>query len=174
MLPRKYHDSELKCGGPQMCSDCRDRLQEQEMKDDSFEILKEETKQVASEIVKSVDREFEKDDSPKKEYWPPVRTFSVNNRLIVEPYVKEGLKPEVKSGFAMVSQKVTVKGLKLLVEAHIRESSEISRALPVGSTIYIREELLHTQPWALKRYEAEGVEGPFMIVDLANVEFVKA
>lgn len=26
MLPRKYHGPELKCGGPSMCSDCRDRV----------------------------------------------------------------------------------------------------------------------------------------------------
>lgn len=28
IFPRKYHGPELKCGGPQMCPDCRSRVAE--------------------------------------------------------------------------------------------------------------------------------------------------
>lgn len=28
IMPRKFHGPELKCGGPQMCSDCRERVRQ--------------------------------------------------------------------------------------------------------------------------------------------------
>jgi hypothetical protein len=96
------------------------------------------------------------------------RKASVNNRFIVEPYRAEALKQTVTSGFATISQKAAVKGLKLLMEAHLSDS----RVVLAGSTIFVKEALLHTQPWAKEILEAEGV-GKFIIVSIENVEFIE-
>lgn len=97
---------------------------------------------------------------------------SLNNRLIVEAYFTDrSLKAKETNGFAMIQQKVAVKGLKLLMNASCSIGNQLV-ILDKGSTVYIREELLHTQPWAQKILESDAVEGKFMIVDLANVEFI--
>jgi hypothetical protein len=95
--------------------------------------------------------------------------FSLNNRVIVEPYkTDKTLKAEVRNGFAMIEQKVTVKGLKLLAEAHTEKYGFISK----GSMVYIRESYLHSQEWAKTIFKSDGIEGPFIIVDLNFVEFI--
>lgn len=102
--------------------------------------------------------------------------FSINNRLILEPYKTDrGLRANVSSGFAVVDQKIAVKGLKVLVEARIFEGAgkNTHMIIPKGSTAYIREEYLHTQPWAQKILKSDAVEGDFIIVDLSHVEFVR-
>lgn len=94
------------------------------------------------------------------------------NKFILEPYHSDrALKATTGSGFAMIAQKVTLKPLKLLAnfEGHIN-SSYIS--LQKGATVYIREELLHTQPWAKQMMECEGIEGKFMIVDVQYIEMI--
>ena len=97
---------------------------------------------------------------------------SLNNRLIVEAYFTDrSLKAKETNGFAMIQQKVAVKGLKLLMNANCSIGNELV-VFDKGSTVYIREELLHTQQWAQKILESEAVDGKFMIVDLNNVEFV--
>lgn len=96
---------------------------------------------------------------------------SINNRLIVEPYVKEAMKAELKHGFAFIEQKTKLKGLKLLIAARVTIGTQIV-CFAKGSTVYIKEELLHTQPWAQKVLECPEVEGPFIIVDLTYVELV--
>lgn len=93
---------------------------------------------------------------------------SMNNRLVVEAYKKEGLKATVSNGFAMVAQKVTVKGLSVLMDARLADGTFV----PAGSTAYIREEYLHTAPWAQKTLECPMFPSNFMIVDLSNVEFI--
>jgi hypothetical protein len=99
--------------------------------------------------------------------------FSVNNRLILESYKTDrALRSTNSSGFAVVQQKVALKGLKLLVDARISVGDSMYD-LPKGSTAYIREEYLHNAQWATKILENEEIEGPFIIVDLVNVEFVK-
>lgn len=40
-FPKKYHGSELKCGGPQMCSDCKERLEHEEVNKIVEELIKE-------------------------------------------------------------------------------------------------------------------------------------
>lgn len=94
---------------------------------------------------------------------------SLNNKLIVEAYKKEGLRAEVKSGFAHLSQKISSKGLKLLANAKLTDGTIIKK----GSTVYIREELLHTQAWATKSMESEAIEGTFLVIELAYVDFIK-
>lgn len=93
---------------------------------------------------------------------------SLNNRLIVEAYKKEALRSKISSGFALIDQKLTLKGLKVLVEAKLSNGLLI----PKGSVAYVKEELLHSQPWAQKVLEAEGIEGKFLILDMTYVEFV--
>lgn len=102
--------------------------------------------------------------------WPIDRSYSFN-KFIVESYKKEGLRSTERNGFAFVDQKISLKGLKLLVAATISSSGSFS-IIPKGSTVYIKEEVLHTQQWAQKPLECNGIEGPFLIVDMAYVEFV--
>ena len=93
---------------------------------------------------------------------------SLNNRLVVEPYRKEALRANVRNGFATLDQKLAVKGLMVLMDAKLNDGSTV----PKGSKAYIREEALHTQPWAQKVSESDAVEGQFLIVDLNHVEFI--
>ena len=100
----------------------------------------------------------------------PLRTTqSFNNRLVVEAYKKEDLKTNNSSGFAMIQQKVTVKGLRVLLDAKLNDGTVILK----GSTAFIKEESLHNLPWAKAILESEAVEGRFIIVDISNVEFIK-
>lgn len=94
--------------------------------------------------------------------------LSFNGRLIVEAYKKEGLKSHVSNGFAFIEQKVSLKGLSVLIDAKLSDGTLI----PKGSTAYIKEELLHTSPWAQKILQSETLPGQFIVVDIANVEFV--
>lgn len=93
---------------------------------------------------------------------------SMNNRLVVEAYKKEGLKSSVSNGFAMIAQKVVVKGLMVLMDAKLNDGTFV----PKGSTAYVREETLHTQQWAQKTLEADFLKVPFLIIDLNYVEFI--
>jgi hypothetical protein len=95
-------------------------------------------------------------------------TRSLNNRLIVEMYKKEALKSVEKNGFAFVSQKLTLKGLKILVDTVLSDGTFVQK----GSTAFIKEETLHTQAWAQKGFECAGLDGQFLIVDLTYVEFI--
>lgn len=97
-------------------------------------------------------------------------TISLNNKLILETYKKEGLRANVQNGFAKLDQKLTVKGLKVLMDASLTLNG--GTFVPAGSIAYIREESLHTQQWAQKVLESEGVSQPFIIVDASNVEFI--
>ena len=99
----------------------------------------------------------------------PLEPHTVNNRLIVEMYKKEALRSTEKSGFAFVAQKLSLKGLKLLVNAKLNDGSFVMK----DSVVYVKEELLHTQAWAQKGMECDSIEGQFLIVDLIHVEFIK-
>ena len=89
------------------------------------------------------------------------------NKIIVEAYQKEGLRSVVANGFAMIQQKVAVKGLKVLMDAKLSDGTFIRK----GSTAYIKEETLHTAPWAQKILESDTL-GAFLPVDMTYVEFV--
>lgn len=93
---------------------------------------------------------------------------SLNNRLIVEIYKKEGLRSEVKNGFALVDQKTSVKGLTILVDTKLTDGTYIE----AGSKAWVREEALHTRPWAQKALKSEAINQPFLIVDLTDIEFI--
>lgn len=94
--------------------------------------------------------------------------LSFNNRLIVEKYTKGELRHKETNGFAVIDQKVKLKGLLVLVDAYLANDIHV----PKGSVAYIKEESLHTQAWAQKAYESDGVPAPFLIVDLTNIEFI--
>ena len=117
---------------------------------------------------------LEKDRDPRQPgerfVQPP---FTINNKFIVEAYnTDRALKSVERNGFAMVAQKVTVVGLKLLMDAHIQETKELSRTVPKGSLVYIKEEFLHTNPGIKRIYESDAVEGKFNIIEMTYVEFV--
>lgn len=94
--------------------------------------------------------------------------LSMNNRLIVESYKKEAFRANVQNGFARLDQKLAVKGLTILMDAKLNDGTTVLR----GSIAYIREELLHTQPWAQKVLESDTMKVPFIIVDLNHVEYI--
>lgn len=123
---------------------------------------------------------FDLDDLEKSPR-PPM--FSLG-KFIVEPYVSDrAIKTTATSGgFAMIQQKVVVKGLRLLVAAKLENldtrialdgvSQSGPLTIPSGSLIFIREEYLHSAPWAKQVLEAEGL-GKFLIVDRQYVEFIQ-
>ena len=93
-------------------------------------------------------------------------------KLIVETYKSErALRTEVKNGFATISQKIKVVGLKLLADSQY-SIGNCFVSLTKGATVYVREELLYTQPWAKQQLESDKVEGQFMVLDPMYVEFV--
>lgn len=95
-------------------------------------------------------------------------TFSLNNRLIVEPYIKEGLKAKISGGIATPGQRDGLKGLKVLMDAYLSDG----RKIPEGSVAYIREEVLHTHPWASKPLTwTQSTIGSFLIMESSYVEF---
>jgi hypothetical protein len=92
---------------------------------------------------------------------------SINNRLVVEQYVKEGLKSRVVSGIATPGQRDGLKGLKVLIDF---QSKDVS--IPKGSIVYVREEALHTHAWASKPLTCDRIGTPFMMMELSYVEIV--
>lgn len=94
---------------------------------------------------------------------------SMNNRLIVEQYVNQGqLKATIQHGIAMVSQKVSLKGLKVLVDARLSDGVLVL----AGSIAFIKEEKLHAQQWAKQIMECDVFTSKFIIVNLVDVEFI--
>lgn len=96
------------------------------------------------------------------------RPTSFNNRLIVEKYVKGELRHKERNGFALIDQKLNLKGLKVLVDACVLDGVTVRK----GSVAYIKEEVLHTAAWAQKALESDNIPVPFLIVDLSQVEFI--
>lgn len=97
---------------------------------------------------------------------------SFNNRFILEPYQGDRtIKSTTGSGFAMIAQKVSLKPLKLLADFDgIVNGAYLS--LPAGNVVYVREELLYSQPWAKQLMESEGIEGKFIIVESQFIEMI--
>lgn len=93
------------------------------------------------------------------------------NKLVVESYIKEGLRSEVKNGFAHLSQKIKSKGLRLLADATIAVGNQPVQ-IQAGSTIFIREEILHTAPWASKSQESDVFDVPFLVIDPIYVDYI--
>lgn len=94
-------------------------------------------------------------------------TFSVNNRLIVEQYTKEGLKAKIQGGIATPGQRDGLKGLRVLIDATLPDGTKV----PSGSIAYFREEILYTQAWASKPFSCDTLPVKFLIADLQFIEF---
>jgi hypothetical protein len=93
-------------------------------------------------------------------------------KLIVETYKGDRtLRTEVKNGFATISQKIKVVGLKTLANANYAVGN-CYVTVNKGATVYVREELLHTQAWAKQQLESDAIEGQFMVIDPMYVEFI--
>lgn len=109
------------------------------------------------------------EESEKTPVFPPQ---SLNNRFILESYKEDrALKATVTNGFAMVQQKVSLKGLKLLVNISGTKDGAYF-TFNAGAMVYIREEYLQNQPWAKKFFTSDAIEGEFMIVEAQFIEFV--
>lgn len=96
--------------------------------------------------------------------------YSVNNRLVVQEYVKEGLKAVKTGGLATPGQRDGLKGLKVLMDAQLFIGTNFIH-VPAGSIAYVREEILHTHPWASKPLNCDTFTCKFMIMGLEHVEF---
>lgn len=98
---------------------------------------------------------------------------SINGRVLVEPYKKTELKAEIRSGMAMISQKVNLKGLKLMADACIPSGMLGGIDLKAGDIAYFREDQLHMCPGIKDVLNADTIEGPFIILDANMIQFVR-
>lgn len=97
-------------------------------------------------------------------------THSLNNRLVLEQYIKEGLKSKISGGIATPGQRDGLKGLKVLMDARLSDGTWVAK----GSTAYIREEVLHTHAWASKPLTCETIPSKFLLVELSYIEFISS
>lgn len=95
-------------------------------------------------------------------------TFSLNDRLVLEVYKKEGLRSEIRGGIATPGQRDGVKGLRVLVSTTFSDGTHV----PVGSIAYVREEIMHNPGFAQKILKSDFLKEPFIIADRQNVEFI--
>jgi hypothetical protein len=93
---------------------------------------------------------------------------SFNGKLVLEAYLQTEIKAEIRSGWATVNQKSTLKGLKVLVQATLQDGTVV----PAGSTAYIKEEFLHTQPWAKNKLKSDTLPGEFILATMNEVEYI--
>jgi len=92
---------------------------------------------------------------------------SFNGKLVLEAYKHTELKAEIKSGWASVNQRNSLKGLTVLIRAVLPDGTLV----PAGSTAYIKEESLHTQPWAKAKLKSDTLKEEFILVGMDQVEY---
>lgn len=86
--------------------------------------------------------------------------FAVNNQIVTEPFVDTGIEAKVSSGFASISQKATLRSLKVLVG---------STDIPTGAVVYLNAEN-YVQAWAKKKFkQADIFDGKEFIVIPSDV-----
>jgi len=90
------------------------------------------------------------------------------NKLILEAYEHTEIRAEGKKGWIQASQKINLKGLKVMVDAKLSDGTTIM----AGSTAFIKEESLHTQPWAKAKLKCDTLPGEFILVTMNEVEFI--
>lgn len=96
--------------------------------------------------------------------------FSINNQLIVTPYVKKALEKEVKGGLARVAQASAHVGFKLIIDAKLLDGT----FLKAGTIAYVKEHRVHTNQ-VLKAWEPQhsaAIPEPFVVIPYAEVEFL--
>lgn len=95
--------------------------------------------------------------------------YSLNNQLVLEKYKTNGsMKAVERNGMSFISQKVSVVGLKVLLDAKLANGTYVRK----GATAYIKEALLFSQPWAKETLQSNAIEGEFMLIDAAHVSFI--
>lgn len=95
--------------------------------------------------------------------------LSLNNRIVVEAHkTDKSLRSKVTNGFDHVAQKTGLVGLKVIMGTTLSNGTVI---VP-GMLAFVREEILHTAPWAQKALETPSVGVPFFILDQSVVEFI--
>lgn len=98
-----------------------------------------------------------------------MKTFSLNNRLVVEVYVSTGLTTEIKNGLATPGQRDGIKALRVLVGTVLSDG----RVVEAGDVAFIREENLYNQPWTKKVYKCPSLTPePFHLADLIHVDAI--
>lgn len=102
---------------------------------------------------------------------PKAPPHAMNGRFILETYKEDrALKATVTNGFAMVQQKVSLKGLTVLADVTSPVTGQyLARK---GDKAFVREASLQSQPWAKASFTSDAIEGEFMIVDMSHIEFV--
>jgi hypothetical protein len=96
--------------------------------------------------------------------------LSLNNKVVLEAYQQgQGLKADIKSGFAMVAQKKNIIPLKVLIGVVLSDGTRIE----AGTKAYLSEEELSTQPWAKQVKQIPDILGdtPCILVDSKNIIF---
>jgi hypothetical protein len=93
---------------------------------------------------------------------------SFNGKLVLEAYQPKGLQEEKKSGWVTVSQKGRLESLKVLVDAKLTDGTTIL----AGSIVYIREEVLHSAPWAKNRFKNNLLTEEFILANIGDVEYI--
>lgn len=98
--------------------------------------------------------------------------LSLNNRLILEEYKKEEIKTVVSGGFARMQHKISLKPLKVLVDAKLADGTLV----PARSIAFLKEEYLHNannRGVTLPTFQNDSVSSePFIIVDMINVDMI--
>ena len=97
------------------------------------------------------------------------QSTSFNGKLILEAYKQTEIRAEIKSGWATPNQRSCLKGLKVLFDARLSDNVLV----PAGSTAFIKEESLHTQPWAKNKLKCDSLTEEFIIVNMNEVEYVE-
>ena len=103
--------------------------------------------------------------------------ISINDRLILEQYVKEEIKAQVVGGLARMGHKLSLKPLKVLVETKLSNGLVV----PVGSTVYVKEETLFLNSAAGRHGDAniqsftntDISDKPFIILEASKIEIIE-
>lgn len=96
---------------------------------------------------------------------------STNQLLVCEPYIgSTGLKSKISSGVAIIQQKTTLIGLKVMMDFKISKHESLKK----GDTVYIKEEIMmQFKDQYSRKLDCKDVDGEFILVNFAHVAFIK-
>lgn len=96
--------------------------------------------------------------------------LSFNEHLVCEPYTKgKQMDAKVNSGFAMIEQKNTLYGLKVLVPCKMPDGTHV----PAGSTAYFLEEVLYSQQWSRNKLSCDSLDKECILAEKKQVVLIK-
>lgn len=95
---------------------------------------------------------------------------TLNNKLMIKPYVIESLKTEVTSGFASARQASRIVGIELLADGKVGDME-----VKAGQKVFFEERTLNEDAWAKKKLTValNGVDTVVMLADAGRVVGVK-